>query len=416
MEIQTDPGYKARLDRFNDAVALRKPDRVPTVPMFQNFPARYAGLTYKDIFYDLDAWLAANEKAIVDYDLDVYWTPSTAVAASGDALDAVGMRQIQWPGGDLDPMRPFQFVEGEYMKADEYDEFLSDPSDWTIRKYMPRIYGKLEGLGMLPPLITWAFGYGGVGAMGLLAAPQIVAAAQAVAEASQHAARYAMGYAQFEQKMTGLGYPSLGTAVTVAPFDFISDMLRGMRGSMLDMYRCPDKLLAAQEKVFPLLLGLAIGGAQMGGNPRVFIPLHRGADGFMSNEQFERFYWPLLKALFLGLIDAGLTPCPFFEGVYDQRLQYLKELPPGKMLGCFDRSDMVKVKRELGDVMAIAGGMPITLLQAGTPEQVRDMTRRLIDTLGVDGGYMMFASSVLDEADPELVRVWLETTREYGVY
>lgn len=86
------------------------------------------------------------------------------------------------------------------------------------------------------------------------------------------------------------------------------------------------------------------------------------------------------------------------------------------MVGMFDRSDMVKVKRELGDVMAIAGGMPITLLHSGTPEQVRDETRRLIDTLGVDGGFMMFASSVLDEADPELVRVWLEETREYGVY
>jgi len=29
----------------------------------------------------------------------------------------------------------------------------------------------------------------------------------------------------------------------------ISDFMRGMKGAMLDMYRCPDKLLAAIEKV-----------------------------------------------------------------------------------------------------------------------------------------------------------------------
>jgi len=33
--------------------------------------------------------------------------------------------------------------------------------------------------------------------------------------------------------------------------------------------------------------------------------VHRGADGFMSDEQFERFCWPTLKAVLLGLIEAG---------------------------------------------------------------------------------------------------------------
>ena len=118
----------------------------------------------------------------------------------------------------------------------------------------------------------------------------------------------------------------------------------------------------------------------------------------------------------MALIDAGLNPCPFFEGGYNEWLQYLKELPPGKVMGLFDRSDLVKVKKELGDRMCIAGGMPITLLQTGTPEQVRAETRKLIETVGQDGGFIMSCSSVLDEAEPELVKVWMEATKEYGVY
>ena len=101
------------------------------------------------------------------------------------------------------------------------------------------------------------------------------------------------------------------------------------------------------------MLGLAIATARMTGASRVFIPLHRGADGFMSLKQFEKFYWPTLKGLLIGLIDAGLTPCPFFEGNYDSRLEYLLEIPKGKMLGYFDASDIFKVKEILGGHLCI---------------------------------------------------------------
>ena len=269
---------------------------------------------------------------------------------------------------------------------------------------------------MLPPLGSLLTGYAGASIVGALAAPPVQGAAAALAQASQVSAQWSMGYGQFAQKMNALGYPAFSAAVALAPYDLISDMMRGMRGTMIDMYRCPDKLLAAMEKVLPLQIGGAIGMAQMSGNPRIFIPLHRGADGFMSDEQFERFYWPTLKALIMALIGVGLTPAPFFEGGYNQRLQYLKELPPGKVMGLFDRSDLVKVKAELGDSMCIVGGMPISLLQHGTPEQVRAETKKVIETIGQDGGFIMSSSTVLDEADPELVRVWVEATREYGVY
>ncbi|OQY21107.1 MAG: hypothetical protein B6I34_07835, partial [Anaerolineaceae bacterium 4572_32.1] len=371
----TSESFETRIGWINDAIALKKPDRVPIFPMFHLFPARYAGMNYEEAFYDLDRWLGANEKAILDYDPDLYFQPSAPIAASGAAHEALDNRQIKWPGHGVAPNRSFQFVEGEYMKAEEYDEFLRDPSDWTVRKYLPRIFGSLQGLGMLPPLTAMLAGHAGAGITGVLAIPPVAAAFAALSQAAQVSAQWSMAYAQFEQKMNGMGYPAYSAAVALAPYDLISDMLRGMRGTMVDMYRCPDKLVAAMEKVLPDQIGGAIGRAKMSGNPRIFIPLHRGADGFMSNEQFETFYWPTLKALILALIGAGLTPSPFFEGGYEHRLQYLKELPPGKVMGLFDRSDLVKVKKVLGDTMCIVGGMPVSLLQSGTPEQVRDETK-----------------------------------------
>jgi len=408
--------FAEREKRVQDAMALKVPDRVPVFLSQHFFPARYVGMTYEQAYYDVDKWLAANEKTIVDYEPDVYFMAQAPIAGPGEALEAMGMRQIKWPGHGVPANRSFQFIEGEYMKAEEYDEFLADPSDWTVRKYMPRIYSNLQGLGMLPPITSMLNGYVGSAITGILAIPPVAAAFDALLKGAQVAGRWSMAFAAFDRKMATMGFPEFSAGVALAPFDIISDMLRGMRGAMIDMYRCPDKLIAAQKVILPMQIGGAIGVAHMSGNPRVFIPLHRGADGFMSNEQFEAFYWPGLKALILALIDAGLVPCPFWEGTYDQRLEYLRELPPGKVLGWFDRSNLVQVKEVLGDVLCICGDMPVSLLESGTPEQVVAYSKKLIDTVGKDGGFVMSSNTVLDECDPALVKVWLDFTRAYGVY
>jgi hypothetical protein len=52
----------------------------------------------------------------------------------------------KFPGHGLGPNGSFQFVEGEYMKPEDYDTFVEDPADWAIRKYWPRVFSELEGL------------------------------------------------------------------------------------------------------------------------------------------------------------------------------------------------------------------------------------------------------------------------------
>ncbi|MDT3697935.1 MAG: uroporphyrinogen decarboxylase family protein [Thermincola sp.] len=406
-----------RIKRVNDAVELKVPDRVPIFLVGHYMPAKIAGLSYRDAYYKQDDFLEACKKFIFEYEPDIYFQADAPVITPGPVHDIWGTVQMSWPGHGIDPNTSHQFWEGEYMKQDEYDHFLDDPSDFLFRVYTPRVFKNLEGLSMLPPLKVLAMGcYTGGFMAGCFAQPQVTAALEAMLKASKAGAEWGMKFFQFHKEMEQLGFCASSSAPALAPFDVISDMLRGMKGSMMDMFKVPDKLIAAQEKLYPMILGTAIEGAKATGISRVFIPLHRGADGFMSPKQFETFYWPHLKRLLLDLIDAGLTPMPFFEGVYDQRLEYLAELPKGKIIGWFDRSDMVRVKEVLKDTMCIMGGMPISKLQVGTPDSIKEHTKKLIDTVGKDGGYIMTASTVLDEAKPELVKVWVDFTKEYGVY
>jgi uroporphyrinogen-III decarboxylase len=403
-----------RAKRIKDAYELRVPDRVPIRLNFGYMLARLGGITNQELERDLDKAQALLEKYTLYFEPDMI----SGLGFLPHASTMLGDRQTKWPGYGLDPNGTFQFVEGEYMKAEEYDAFLDDPTDFTMRTFLPRAYSALEGLATLPRVPIMLMGYPALGNIAALAEPPVAAALEALVKTSQQIAQLRAAAKATAQRMESLGFPmSLGSSSLVtAPFDFMSDTLRGMRGIMLDMYRCPDKLLAAEEKVVPILVDYAVAAARRTGVPYCGIVLHRGADGFMSLEQFETFYWPSLKAMLLGMIEGGVTPNVFYEGSYDERLRYLRELPKGKTIGRFDCSDLFKVKEVLGDTMCIVAGFPVSLLHAGTPEQIRAHTKKLIEVVGRDGGFIMGPSTSMAEADPERVKVWVDATREYGVY
>jgi hypothetical protein len=409
--------YKEREQRIINNIQLKVPDRVPI--WFHDmsfFPAKFSGIAFEAAIYETEKWLAAARKTITYFEPDMYSDPSNPAPMPGIALEELDVKQVKWPGHGVSSYHSFQYIEGEYMKADEYDALLDDPTDYTVRTYLPRIMGSMSPLSLTPPIKTFLFGYFASPASAAFAIPEIASAFESFYKAGQVALKRISAVASFKEEMQALGFPLSCGTTTIVPFDLLSDTLRGMRGLMLDMYRQPERVLAAIDKFLPMLIGMAVSGARASGNPRVFIPLHRGADGFMSPKQFETFYWPSLKKFILALVDAGLTPCIFFEGNYTSRLEYLTELPKGKTLGQFDSTDPVKAKEVLGSTMCIAGMMPVSLLQIGSPEKIKGYAKQLIDIVGKDGGFIMGPGSAMDECDPERVKVWINFTREYGVY
>ena len=406
--------YERKRKRINDAIALKKPGQVPIFFCQSYLPARTEGITLKDAHYDIDAWVKANKNFVLKYDPDMYFFIEAPINGAGQVHDILGTLAMKWPGGTLPDDVPFQFVEGEYMLQSEYDHFLDDPSDFLLRVFIPRVFKNLEGFSKLPPLKNLALGCYGTPVYGMaMSTPEVVESLERLMEMSKYALNFAMKSGQLYAELAAEGQICAANAPALHPFDIISDMLRGMRGTMLDMFQVPDKLILAMEKLYPVSLGSAIGAAQASGNNQIFIPLHRGADGFMSPEQFEKFYWPFLKQLINDLIAADLVPMPFFEGKYEQRIDYLKELPAGKCIGWFDRSDMQLLKDKLADNLCVAGGMPASLLQTGTVESVRKQTQEVIEIFEKTG-LIMTASTVMDEAKPELVQAWVDAVQEFG--
>jgi len=406
-----------RRTRLLDAYALKKPDRIPIRLNFGYMLAKISGITHQELDTNPEKAQELLEK------WTVYFQPDMASGLGSVSATSVMLedRQTRWPGHGLPPDKPMQYVEGEYMKAEDYDEFLDDPSNFTLRMLLPRTYAKLEGLVHLPRIPMLATGYMAFASLAAaLSNPSLAAALECLAKVAQFHADRTLLMQKYAQRMAGLGFPTgigygMG-AFALAPFDFMSDMLRGMRGIFLDMHRRPDKLLAAEEKAKRICAEGAIQSCRSIGSTFAFIPLHRGSDGFMSLRQFETFYWPQLKGLIADLVDAGIMPALFYEGVWDQRLHYLRELPKGKTTGHFQSTNITKLKEVAGDVMSISGCFPVSLLQMGPSERVREHTKKMCECLGKNGGFIMAANSSMDECDPDLVKVWVDATREFGTY
>jgi uroporphyrinogen-III decarboxylase len=416
MEKAPQELYWEREKRFNDAVQLKVPDRVPIAPLFTFFTARYAGITCQEAMFDYEKLAEVTKKAVLDFQVDMYSSPFSVIAP-GPLLEILGDRRFKWPGNGLPVNSTFQYVEGEYMTADEYPAFVADPTDYILRTHIPRILGALEPLKMLANLPGAPYFGLDIEYMIPFALPPVAQAMASLAKAGQESLKFVTRGAAFGQEMAALGFPSMFSGATECPFDYIGDLFRGTRGIMLDMYRCPDILLEAINKLTPILINAAIGAAKQDKIPRCFIPLHKGLDGFMSPKQFNTFFWPTLKQMILAIINQDIVPIVLWEGDCTSRLETIADIPRGKAIYWFERTDMKRAKEILKDRVCIMGLMPSSILCTGTPEQTREYIKRLIDVVGKGGGYILNGDiGIPDEAKSENVKAMFDFAREYGVY
>ncbi|MBN2243406.1 MAG: hypothetical protein JW793_12025 [Acidobacteria bacterium] len=412
-DAEAKKAYRERLTRFIKVFRLEKPDRVPLILPAGSFPLYYAGMTLKEAMHDNERLCRAYRKFLNEFESDTYIGPM--MVPSAKASEIVDTRTVRWPGHGLpDHASMVQFVEGEYMKAEDYDLFLEDLTDFCLRRYIPRSIGALAPFEHFPPT-PFILGMANRFLMPAVM-PQVRAAYRAIIDYGEETARWMGPLLQFEKEAAAAGYPSLFGGQSHAPYDILADTLRGTKGIIRDMYRRPDKLMAAIDKVTQMNIDCGLDGVRMSGKPIVFFALHKGDDTFMSRKQYEKFYWPAFRKVILGLVEEGVVPLLFAEGKYNQRLDIIRDLPRGKVVWHFDQTDMFEAKKILGDNACIAGNVPASLLCTGTPRAVKDYCRKLIEVCGEGGGFILTGGASVDKCSPENMRAMTEAVMEYGVY
>lgn len=402
----------SRAQRVNTAIALGTPDRVPFVPTMGNLVALEYGVSVKDAMVDQTLVIPAVDRLLEDIKPDYFYTLDFFPKATMDILKPIN---INYPGktpayGDN---FTYQVADHTFMKDDEYEVFLKDPSAFLLHRVLAEKYEALRGLKIFNP-----YALSGATVMGFasLAAPALVEALEAMLAAGRETQKYIGTSVALNMHLIEKGFPVWGSAVTSAPFDLFADNIRGLLNTVMDLKTDPELLGEAVDRFTDVVIADAIGLAKMSHADNIFVPLHVGVDEFMSPSDYEKYYWPSLKKLLWALVDAGITPFVFCEGNYYTRLNCLKDVPKGKVVYFFEKQDMVKAKRSLEGVACVAGNMRTSTLMYGTTEQVVEETRCLLDDCAPGGGYIMSNDISIDNCNRKNLATWYETVEKYGCY
>lgn len=409
---EAEKNFKARAKRLAQAAKMEFPDRVPCMIPTGWYPVKNAGVTLKQVMYDPALMKKVWLKFVDEYDSDTF---DGTLFFQARVSDLLGSKTMKWPGHGLpDDAHSYQYVEGVYMKADEYDLFMKDPFDFQLRKLLPRTMGVFEPFADMPSFSS----YQGLPnrLMAMCLNPEFRKLFKAIDKASKELPAWGKANAETTMGAAARGFPVFRGGLAVAPFDVFADNLRGTQGIVMDMFRQPDKIHEAMEFVLPQLVNGAIAMSDAADCPVVMMPLHKGDDTFMSDKQFETFYWPTFRRQLLAMVEEGLIPYPVAEGAYNRRLEYISDMPKSAVCWMFDQTNMANAKKTVGKVSCIAGNVPVSLAYTGTEKEVKEYCRKLIETCAPGGGYILTGGSTFDMAKPENLHAMMDAAKEYGVY
>jgi len=408
--------YDAKEKRVRDAIALREPDQIPIKPSPAIFPVLDAGFTVAESIYDES--LEKYKKAIYQYhhtfEPDCGIGVGNNYAGQGPLMDLMGSKNMIWagrPGATIDANSIQQHIEYPILLDDEFDEFWNDNMRWSITKALPRVSTVFESFKDL----NVSFNMGSTrGIAATFSRPEIRESIERLWEIDEKARVFEQKAAAFAKEVEEDGYPIFTGGGAGVPFDQYSDGFRGTINSLADIYERPEDVDRFIEEAQEKTLAQIRATKGHGDGKFIFMALHKGMDGFMSDETYRQYYWRHLQEIIETIIEVGKVPYIFTEGKYNTRLKFLKEVPKGKVYYHFETVDMAEAKKELGDVACIAGGLSVKIMNFGTPQEVKDECKKIIDACAPGGGFIFEPACGLDYCSRANVEAMFETVREYG--
>ncbi len=355
--MNTEQLYQERFNRYVTALRNEKPDRVPIRPFVAEFTAKYAGYTCQEVAHDYPKAFEAAIRCARDFGWDAV-VPNMVYVWTGLA-QAMGLRYYGIPGIGIPHTVGFNYIEPSedqaFMKADEYDALIDDPTGFLYNVWFPRVSTEVSRIGESS---TYRNNLAFVkGAMAMLTY------------------FYAFG-PQTARLRAECGTASAIAGIFKAPFDIIADKLRGYVGLTLDMHTQPKKVLEACEALMPHLCHIGLATSDPNRQVPIGFWMHRGCVPLINPAQYASHYWPTLKPIIEEFWKNGRQTLFYAEGKWQHHFDSFRELPDRSIVFHCDRDDIFEAHRRLHDKFCLSGGIPNGLLSYGRPDEVRAFCTR----------------------------------------
>lgn len=369
-----------RKQRFWAAIKLEPYDRVPAAPLLDvMFPAKHAGMTLAEGFadYKTRGWQSMVDLFDEVGGWDGFLLPGYSQAPNPKRPYGGRSGRMKYPGVELPVDSPPQYIEEESMSIQDYDDIIK--LGWFGWAKGEREKSKLP----MEKSVTWA---------------------------ERQIAQWKREMATWEAK----DVPSLIGATVSSPLMTISTS-RSMTAFAMDIHRMPDKVQAVMDAMVGDLITSTLEVMELTQGKGVMLVLERGGGFYFPLRVFERFEMPYIKKMVEAFAAKGYITQLHFDQDWTLNLPYLLDLPE-KMCICEldSKTNIFKAKEILGKHMCIAGDVPAGLQAYGTPQEMEEYCRKLIDVVGKDTGLILSSGcTVAPDCKYENFKAMIDTARNY---
>jgi uroporphyrinogen-III decarboxylase len=379
-----------RYERLEAAWNLEKADRVPVTPVNCYIIPYLGGISIKEMFTEPEKLIQATIKCmdIIGDNIDPNITTLDHLSLFGKS----GWDQVTLDWRIWDQFPPQGNIPSFYEKPiiEDYDDVIERGfSTILFNRKIKEVFAR-----SLDDFLYYEFEY-----------PEI----------------YAKAWRKFVEEYE---VPLLMGGRACHPLDLLQ-YYRGINLLTEDIFERPKKVkemcefLLEYEMNRAMKQAMIMGAGEVPGAEIVFF-INGGPPG-MSPKIFDEFFWPYAKKAIDIFVKRGfkvlchwdndLTPC------LDTIKDITKGLPKGKVMIDFEKTDMKKAKDVLGGRVCIHGNVPSSLLVYGTPKEVEEYSKKLIEDCAEGGGYILGTECETPwDAKRENVRAMIDAAIKYGQY
>ncbi len=375
-------GAMTNEERLRRTIRFEEVDKILSGPSIMQFAATYAGITQQEFLEDPEKADAAYEKTFVELGGWDVGRPLILPRGTGPAGFAMATAR---PGRELAQSSVVQFVEREVMTVEDYD-FVIDNGFNALQERLARRLNPSPQEDRRSP------------------------EERKLAE-EREANRIKRETEKWDSRGVAVLMAGMGS---IPPFDFFS-IHRSISKFPMDVRRMPDKVKAATKACMPDIIANAKKSLENSKIMRIGTASSRSSATFISARQFEEFVLPTWLEFVWAMADAGADIVFHCDCDWTRFLPYFKEFPARRCLLQLDgATDIFKAREILKDHMALHGDVPAPLLTLGTPEQVYEYCRNLIERIGKAGGGFILSSgcSTPDNSKIENVRAMVRAGNE----